>query len=159
MIFPRSVARVHPTRRTPGVAIVLSGLMASVGILGSHLAGDFFLGVDILVTSMLINFLVMCLSVLWLPRRNPELAQRVTVARSRRVQVPLASLGVVLLGSFLVIHVWKDMTSTVEAWYFHSTLVWLLVMVVASAIYFREMRSLRRSGVDIAARFNELPPE
>ena len=35
--------------------------MASVGILGSHLAGDFFLGVDILVTSMLVNFLLMCL--------------------------------------------------------------------------------------------------
>ena len=66
-VFPRLVSRVHPRWHTPHVAIIASGLMASVGILGSHLAGDFFLGVDILVTSMLVNFLVMCLSVLWLP--------------------------------------------------------------------------------------------
>ena len=57
--------------------------MASVGILGSHLAGDFFLGVDILVTSMLVNFLLMCLSLLWLPSKNPDLAARVTVLRGR----------------------------------------------------------------------------
>ena len=56
-IFPARVAGVHPRFRTPHVAIVASGVMATLGILGSHLAGDFFLGVDILVTSMLVNFL------------------------------------------------------------------------------------------------------
>ena len=65
--------------------------MASLGILGSHLAGDFFLGVDILVTSMLVNFLLMCVSVLALPWRNPELAKRVRVLPSRRAQVPSRS--------------------------------------------------------------------
>ncbi len=35
-VFPRAVARVHPTRRTPHVAIVLSALMATAGVLGSH---------------------------------------------------------------------------------------------------------------------------
>ncbi|NIP58679.1 MAG: amino acid permease, partial [Gemmatimonadetes bacterium] len=49
-IFPRVVARIHPRLHTPWVALLLSGAMATVGILGSHLAGDFFLGVDILVT-------------------------------------------------------------------------------------------------------------
>jgi amino acid transporter len=158
-VFPRGVARVHRRFHTPHVAIVASGAMASVGILGSHLAGDFFLGVDILITSMLVNFLVMCLSVLWLPRRNPELAGRVEVVRSRRLQVPLATAGVLLLGTFLVIHVWKDLTAEVEAWYFHSTWVWLAVMAVASAIFLREMRGLRNSGADIEAIFAELPPE
>ena len=65
--------------------------MATLGILGSHLAGDFFLGVDILVTSMLVNFLLMALSVLALPARNPALARAVTVLPSRAVQVPLAA--------------------------------------------------------------------
>ena len=158
-IFPRAVARVHPTRRTPHVAIVASGLMASVGILGSHLAGDFFLGLDILVTSMLVNFLLMCLSVLALPLRNPALAREVRVIRSRAVQVPLAGLGAVLLATLLVVHVHKDLTAQVAAWYFHSTPVWLLVMGLASVIYVTEMRKLRRSGVDVASRFRELPPE
>jgi amino acid transporter len=158
-VFPRSVARVHPRWHTPYVAIVASGAMATVGILGSHLAGDFFLGVDILVTSMLVNFLVMCLSVLWLPRNNPELAREIKVVRSRPLQVSLAVAGVVFLGGFLVIHVWKDLTSTVTEWYFHSTVVWVLVMLIASAIFLREMHALRRRGVDVDAIFSDLPPE
>ena len=158
-IFPRRVARVHPERHTPQVALVASGAMASVGILGSHLAGDFFLGIDILVTSMLVNFLLMCASVLWLPRRNPELARAVTVFSSRAVQVPLAVVGVVLLGGFLAIHLWKDLTAEVGAWYFHSTVIWIAVMALASVIFWREMAALRRSGVDVDQRYSELPPE
>ena len=157
-IFPRRVANVHPKWHTPHIAIVLSGLMATVGILGSHLAGDFFLGVDILVTSMLVNFLLMCVSVITLPRRNPVLARDVRVLPSRRVQLPLAWLGVIVIGGFLLIHIWKDFTAA-GAWYFHSTPVWLIVMVIASAIYFRELSHLRRSGVNVEAIFTKLPPE
>lgn len=158
-IFPRFVARVHPTRHTPGVAIVLSGLMASAAILGSHLAGDFFLGIDILVTSMLINFLLMCGSVLALPHRNPELAREVRVVQQRGAQVAIALAGIILLGTFLIVHVWKDVSTPQAAWYFHSTPVWIGVMALASAIYAWELGKLRRSGVDVAARFSRLPPE
>jgi amino acid transporter len=158
-IFPRRVASVHPRWHTPHVAIVLSGVMASVGILGSHLAGDFFLGVDILVTSMLVNFLLMCLSVLALPRRNPELARQVRVVSSRKAQLLLASLGATLLGGFLLVHIWKDLSASVTAWYFHSTPLWLAVMLVATVVYLREVRALRRTGVDLARLFSELPPE
>ncbi len=93
-IFPAAVSAVHPHYRTPHVAIVASATMATLGVLGSHLAGDFFLGVDILVTSMLVNFLLMALSVLALPSRNPALARAVTVLPSRAVQAPLAVAGV-----------------------------------------------------------------
>ena len=86
-IFPRAIAAVHPVYRTPHVAIVASGGMATLGILGSHLAGDFFLGVDILVSSMLVNFLMMAVSVLTLPRRNPALARSVTVLPDIRVRM------------------------------------------------------------------------
>ncbi len=158
-IFPRFVARVHPVWRTPHVAIVLSGVMASVGIVGSHLAGDFFLGIDILVTSMLVNFLVMCLAVLALPKRNPDIAKDVTVLPSRPVQIIVAVSGIVMLSIFLVVHVWKDVTADVDAWYFHSTPVWLAVMGVASVIYFKELRDLRSDGVDVDELFSTLPPE
>ncbi len=158
-VFPGGVARVHPHWRTPWVAILLSGLMATLGIVGSHLAGDFFLGVDILVTSMLVNFLLMCLSVLRLPSRNPDLARHIQVLRSPRRRRPLALSGVLLLVAFLGIHLWKDLTSPREAWYFHSTWAWLLVMAVGSLIFWREMRQLRRSGIDTDTIFDRLPPE
>jgi amino acid transporter len=158
-IFPKGVAKVHPRRHTPHVAIVASGLMASVGILGSHFAGDFFLGVDILVTSMLVNFLLMCLSVLALPLRNPPLAAEVRVVTKRSVQVPVAAGGVLLLTVFLAVHVAKDLTADVSAWYFRSTPLWLAVMAIATVVYLREWRVLASSGVDVKMRFRELPPE
>lgn len=158
-VFPRGVAGVHPRWHTPHVALVLSGLMATASILGSHFAGDFFLGVDILVTSMLVNFGVMCLTVITLPGRNPDIAARVTVFRNRAVQVPLAAAGVGLLTLFLVVHVRKDLMADVGAWYFHSTPLWLGVMALATVIYVREVGKLRRSGVDPDAIFATLPPE
>ena len=158
-VFPNSVARVHPKWHTPHLAILLSGTLATLGILGNFLANDFFLGVDILVISMLVNFLLICLSVLVFPHRNPELAGHIRVVKSRKAQVVLGFVGVVMLGGFLVIHVWKDLTTSLRAWYFHSTYIYLIVMALASAIYVREVRKLRRRGVDVKALFSNLPPE
>lgn len=157
-IFPRSVARVHPVRRTPDVAVIASGAMATAGILGSHLAGDFFLGVDILVISMLINFLLMSVAVLTFPSRNPALAARVRVVPRRAAQVALASGGVIVIGAFLAMHVWRDVTAD-AAWYFRSTNLWLVMIACASAIYWRERQALVRRGTDVRALFANLPPE
>jgi APA family basic amino acid/polyamine antiporter len=156
-IFPPAVAAVHPRFRTPHVAILASGVMATLGIVGSHLAGDFFLGIDILVTAMLVNFLLMALTVLTLPYRNPALARAVTVIPSPTVRAALAGLGVVVLGVFLAMHTWRDLTGPATAWYFRSTYLWGVMLAAGSLIYFREVSALRRRGVDVAARFAELP--
>jgi basic amino acid/polyamine antiporter, APA family len=158
-VFPKGVAKVHERWHTPHVALTASGLMATASILGSHFAGDFFLGVDILVTSMLVNFGVMCLTVLTLPRRNPAIAARMRVLARPSLRTPLASAGLGLLTLFLVVHVWKDLNADVGAWYFHSTPLWVGVMALATVIYVREVASLRRRGIDTRAIFAELPPE
>jgi amino acid transporter len=158
-IFPAAVAAVHVRWRTPHVAIVASAGMATLGVLGSHYAGDFFLGVDILVTSMLVNFLLMAVSVVTLPGRNPSLAARVSVLPARRVQLPVALAGAAVLATFLAVHTWKDLTGPAAAWYFRSTPVWALVMALGTVVFLRELARLRASGVDVAARFAELPPE
>jgi APA family basic amino acid/polyamine antiporter len=157
-IFPVAVAAVHPRFHTPHVAILLSAAMATLGVLGCHFAGDWFLGVDILVTAMLINFLLMALSVLALPSRNPGLAAAVSVLPSRVQQVPVAVAGVVVLAIYLAVHTWRDLAGP-AAWYFKSTPVWAIVMALASVVYWQEMRRLRAQGVDVAARFAALPPE
>lgn len=158
-IFPAAVAAVHPRFRTPHVAIAASAAMATIGIVGSHVAGDFFLGVDILVTSMLVNFLLMAVSVLTLPARNPALARAVTVLPRRAAQVPLAILGSAVLAGFLAVHTWRDLTAPARPWYFRSTPIWLLVMTAGSVLYGYEIQSMRRRGVDTHARFAALPPE
>ncbi len=158
-IFPKQVASVHPKWHTPHVALVLSGALASVGILGSHFAGDFFLGIDIMVTSMLVNFLLMSIAVLTLPRRNPAIARDLRVLPTRWSQASVAVSGIVILGTFLVVHVWKDLSADMGGWYFHSTPLWIVVMILGSIVYLREMSKLRASGVDTEALFRALPPE
>ena len=158
-IFPKGVTRVHSKFHTPHRALLLSGVMASIGILGSHFAGDFFLGIDIMVTSMLVNFLMMCLSVIALPGHNPELAKEIKVIKSRTAQLWLSWSGAVILFGFLVIHIFKDLSASVNAWYFHSTSVWLIIMLLASIIYFRELSKLKKAGLDIRQLFSKLPPE
>ena len=158
-IFPRALASVHPVRRTPQLAILVSASMATLGILGSHWAGDFFLGVDILVSSMLVNFLLMAVSVLTIPRRNPALARAITVLPNARVRAAAGVLGVIVLALFLGVHTLKDLTAPAAAWYFRSTPLWAVVMAMGSIIYWVQVRGLRRAGVDLVARFATLPAE
>ncbi len=158
-IFPKSVAALHPRFRTPHVAILASASMATISILGCHLAGDFFLGVDILVTAMLANYMVMCLSVLTLPGRNPAIARDVRVLPNRGAQLVVAVVGIIVIGAFLAMHIWKDLSAPATAWYFRSTPVWVLVMALATLIYLREVAALRRRGVDVDAIFATLPAD
>ncbi|MEO0726601.1 MAG: APC family permease [Bacteroidota bacterium] len=158
-IFPKGVARIHPRYQTPHIALLASGGMASIGILGSHLAGDFFLGIDIMVTAMLVNFLLMCITVISLPHYNPALAKEVAVFKNRSLQLVLAISGAVLLLVFLIVHTTKDLQAEVDAWYFHSTWVWLLVLGLASLIFGWKLRQLKQSGASVSEAFKQLPPE
>ena len=158
-IFPKRVSKIHRLYHTPYVAILLSGVVATIGILGSHFAGDFFLGIDIMVTSMLVNFLLMCISVLVLPKTNPALATNIKVFKSVSLQRIVASAGALWLTGFLLIHITKDLTAPAQAWYFHSTLIWFLVMIIASLIFVYNWKRLKKSGVDTKQLFSTLPPE
>ena len=136
-----------------------SGLMATFGILGSHFAGDFFLGIDIMVTSMLVNFLLMCITLISLPAHNPEIAAKMDIIRSKTLKGILAWAGIFLLMLFLTVHIIKDYQAQLEAWYFHSTPIWLLVMTLGSIIFFWKVEQLKKSGKNIKKLFQTLPEE
>ena len=158
-LVPARLAAVHPVKRTPNAALVASGAMATVGVVGSHVAGDFFLGVDLLVISMLVNFLMMSVSVLMLPRRNSGLAAAMDGVASPASRTVIAWGGIVLLGLFLAVHVIKDLTAPAAAWYFRSTPVWGLMMVLASVVFWRGAARLRAAGISLDERCATLPTE
>lgn len=158
-IFPARLAAVHPRSGAPTVSLYLSAGLATLGLLAGHFAGDFFVGVDILVTAMLVNFLIMAWSVLQLPSRNQTLAREMRVLPSRALQVLVAASAIVLLSLLLVVHTWRDLSATVAGWYAHPTIVWLLVMAGGSLLYWRETRALARRGGDLLATTAVLPPE
>ena len=156
-VFPKAVAKVSTKRRVPHVATVLSALVASLSVIGCHLAGDFFLGVDILVTAMLVNFALMCATVIAIRHRNPHLSSRMGVLRSRPAQVVVAGLGLGLLALLLAVHTWNDLGSSSGPWFATSSWIWVWVMLGATAIYLREMRRIKRSGLDPSTVFGSLP--
>jgi APA family basic amino acid/polyamine antiporter len=158
-IFFRSVSRVHPRWRTPHVAILVSSFTATAGIFGCHFAGDFFLGVDVLVIGMLVNFTLVCLSVVFLARRNPGLAAGFRVLRARPWQIVFGGAGALLLSTLLVAQIGKDLSANVAAWYYRSTWVYLLALAAVSLLFLLRWQGLRSAGVDLEKLYATLPPE
>lgn len=156
-IFPSSLAAVNRSYHTPHWAIVLSAATASAGIVLNHASGDFFVGVDLLVTAMLVNFFLMSASVLLLPRRNPDLAKEIRFLERRWQQLFVGGAGSLLIAALAVIQVTKDLSTPMAHWYYHAFLTYLLVLGVATAIFVVRWRRLRRMGVDLEARFRSLP--
>lgn len=156
-IFPSRITKIHPKFQTPYLAIILSGFMASVGILGSHFAGNFFLGIDIMVTSMMVNFLLMCLTLLTVEKVNPLLANEINIFKSRIIRRLIGYSGTLVLLFFLLIHTFKDLQSETDAWYFHSTPIWLIVMALASLLFYSKFRAMKKNGVDTDKLFQQLP--
>ena len=155
-IFPEKVSSIHEKYNTPHISIVIVGVVASIGSIGSHFAGDFFLGIDIMVTSMMINFLLMCITVITIFKVNPKLYQEITIFKNRSLQKIIGYLGSFVIVTFLVIHTYKDLTSEVDAWYFHSTFIYLIVMTLASLYFLIRWIKIKRNNKHI---FKSLPSE
>ena len=71
----------------------------------------------------------------------------------------VGGLGTLLIGVLLVVHTAKDISKEVDAWYFHSTWIWLIVMIMGSIIFWIQYGRLERSGINVKELFNELPEE
>ena len=158
-VFPKNITKIHPQNKSPYFALIVAGIMSSIGVLGSHFAGDFFLGIDIMVTSMLVNFLLMSVTLLFIKQINPKLSQEIRVFKNRNLQMVVGWGGVLFLSGFLIIHLYKDITNEVEAWYFHSTYVWLIVMALASLVFNYKWRQLKKVDGHLNLRFKNLPTE
>ena len=134
-LFPTRFKRISDVRQTPHNAILGSACVASAGIIGSHLASDFFLGIDIMVTSMMVNFMLIAVTLLNLPRRNPEIQQRMTWLTGAAARKVTGWSAIVILAVFLMMHTRRDLQAN-GPWYIHSTWIWTLVMAAGATVYF-----------------------
>ena len=156
-IVSKRLTNIHSKNKTPVVALVIAGLMSTIGVLGSNFAGDFFLGIDIMVTSMLINFLLMCITLVTIKKYNSELFNEIKILKNRTIQLFIGWGGIFFLTGFLIIHLYKDLSSKVQAWYFHSTYVWLIVMALASLLFLFQWKKIKDSSGE--EKFKKLPIE
>ena len=112
-----------------------------------------------MVTSMMVNFLFVCITLVTLPKVNPTLANKISIIRNRNVQQFLGWTGIITLTVFLLIHVWKDLSSNNVLWYHHSTIIYSIVMLIGSMIFFAKFDSLKKNGVNTVQLFQSLPNE
>ena len=134
-VFPSWTSAVSRRYQTPYAAVLLSAAAASASVIGCYFADDFFRGVDVLVTSMLINYLVISLSLLWVALRRPQLSGQLGFLKSRRAQILVGAAGVAALGILLAGHTWKDLTAERAAWHYRSTYLWLLTAAAATIVF------------------------
>jgi len=157
-LFPAALTRVHPRHGSPWAAVMLSGAMSTLGVLGSHFAGDVLLGIDIMVVSMLCNFLLVAGALLRIGRR-PALAAALTVLRRPATRTAVGIAAGLSLAAFMGFTVWKDLSSAHPHWYFHPTLAWAAVISGASLIFIRQWRRLQSRPPHQRPDFTRLPDE
>ena len=158
-LFPPFLSNIHPRYKTPHWAIFFSGIVSSFGILGSHFASDIFLGIDIMVIAMLVNFILICISVLLIHQNNPLLGNQITVVKNKGVQRLIALFGLISLTALLIINIVNDISAAKTAWYFHATYVFTAVMLLATIIFTIFWNQLKKSGTFDADYFKNLPSE
>jgi len=158
-IFPKVFSKVRQSSHTPVYALILAGIMSSLGVFGSHFAGDFFLGVDIMVTSMMVNFLLMCITLIFIPKINPSLAKEISIFKNVNTRKIIGWSGIISISIFLIVHVYKDLSSEVSSWYYHSTYVWFIVMLLGSIIFVFKWFQLKNQNIDLVQKFKTLPEE
>jgi APA family basic amino acid/polyamine antiporter len=158
-ILPKAFSRINTRFQTPHHSLTVTAIAACLCVVGCNLARDFFLGVDLLVVSMLVNFLLMGGALLMFPRVNPELHQQIIFLKSRRTQIAIAIAALLLLGSLLVVQIEGDIRSTAP-WYLKSTTSWVVVMSAACILFWRFWVRLIAKDLNPQARiFGNLPPE
>jgi APA family basic amino acid/polyamine antiporter len=87
-----------------------------------------------MVTAMLVNFTLVCVTLIFIHKINPEISAEIKILKSVKSRNIIGSAGAILLILFLIIQTQKDLTAT-GPWYFHSTWIYLIVMFIATLIF------------------------
>jgi amino acid transporter len=171
-IFPRGLAAVNARFNTPHWALTASALVASIVAVGCNLHG-FFMGIDVVVIALCFTYILIAVSVLTFPRRNPTLYADVAFMRSRPAQWVCAIVSILTIGALLYTQVVADLgglaeritavgagEGTIGAALAGSIVVqWMVVILVGSLIFLRMWRAKVSRGEDPEEVFRTLPEE
>lgn len=171
-VFPRGLAAVNARFNTPHWALTASALVASIIAVGCNLHG-FFQGIDVVVIALCFTYLLIAISVLSFPHRNPGLYANVRFMRSRTSQWFCALVSIVTIGVLLYLQVVADLSGLAErlmaaqagegsiAAALAASIVvqWVVVIIVGALIFAGMWRAKRARGEDPNAVFMTLPEE
>jgi APA family basic amino acid/polyamine antiporter len=148
-VFPRGLASVSQRFRTPHWALTACALVASVFVLACYRWESYFTGVDTVIIALTFTYLLISVSVLALPRRNPQVFRQVAFLRSRPAQVAVACLAIAFLLPLLVLELFVLGRA--------SAIFWLGAMCVGALLFIVCWFSAKARGVDLRGVFSALP--
>lgn len=148
-IFPRGLAAISSRFRTPHWALTACALVATIFVLLCYRWESYFAGVDTVVIALTFTYLLISISVLTLPRCNPQICRQVSFIRSRAAQVVISCIAILFLTPLLILELRVQNTESV---YF-----WLGAMCVGAIIFAIMWGTARARGVDLEQVFATLP--
>ena len=148
-IFPRGLASINQRFHTPHWALTACALVATGFVIACFLWQSYFDAVDTVVLALTFTYLLVAISVLTLPSRNPKIAAQVSFIRSRPAQIALAILAIVFLLPLLAAVPFLQGRATM--------LFWLAVMCAGALLFAIMWQRAKARGEDLAAVFADLP--
>jgi APA family basic amino acid/polyamine antiporter len=148
-VFPRGLAAISRRFRTPHWALTMCALVATLWVILCAIEEDYFAGVDTVVMALTFTYILICVSVLSLPRCNPDICQSVSFLRSRRAQIAVSCIALAFLCPLLVLAVLIAGTK--------SVIFWLAALAAGALIYTIMWFRAKARGEDLREVFAHLP--
>ncbi|HUU55146.1 MAG TPA: APC family permease [Armatimonadota bacterium] len=148
-VFPRGLASINRRFRTPHWALTACALVATTFVLLCYRWESYFAGVDTVIIALTFTYLLIAISVLTLPRRNPRICRQVAFIRSRPAQIIVSSAAILFLAPLLYLELRVQNTE--------SVLFWLGAMIIGVIIFAIMWATARSRGVDLRQVFSSLP--
>lgn len=137
--------------------------LTAVAFIGSLVAiscvfGGFFTEVNVVVLSRFVIYLLIAVSLLTLPKRNPNIYKKIKFLRNRAIQVAVALFVIIVSLLFMGIVIYFDLTSGKE-WWQMSIVQTLVIAGIGVIIYVSYIYKMKREGKDPMEVFRKLPSE
>jgi len=147
-VFPPGLAAINRRFQTPHWALTACAVVSSGYALACHKWGSYFVAIDTVVIALAFTYLLVSITVLTLPKRNPGIWRQVAFIRSRPAQIAIACLAILTLTPLLLNFFVRESP---------SALFWLGAMCAGAVIFVVMWMSAKRRGEDPRSVFAVLP--
>jgi len=149
--LPAVLGREHPVRRTPVVAYVVSGVIATAVLLFAALfvssQDDLFYAIfSASAVVFLMPYLLLFPAAWTLRRKDPDTARPYRVPGGNAVLAVLSALTTLIIFATFVLFLWPEIPNAPAAWSFTGPLLAIVgaTLVAGEIIVARQMRQMRR---------------
>jgi APA family basic amino acid/polyamine antiporter len=148
-VFPRGLASVSHRFRTPHWALTACALVATIFVIACYRWESYFAGVDTVIIALTFTYILISVSVLTLPRRNPEICRQVAFIRSRPAQIVIACLAIAFLVPLLILEIFLLGRA--------SAIFWVGAMCLGAMLFVICWFTAKARGVNLRQIFSTLP--